>query len=135
MNPFVSGGAIRFIWSDKLDLPEYPTIYITLGTAISTASGELTMDISFQWNGDAITSEQTARVEENIREEMPNLIERFPEPPNNLVVHLFANVFFSSLEGVATDPSGRKLVKFTYALAHPCLREYFYLGQSCSNES
>jgi hypothetical protein len=92
------------------------------------------MDISFQWNGDAITSTQTARVEKNIREEMPNLIEQISAPPDSLVVHLFANVFFSSLEGVATDTSGRKLVKITYALEHPCLREYFYLGRSCSNE-
>jgi hypothetical protein len=92
------------------------------------------MNISFQWNGDKITQEQKERVEENIREEMPSLIERFPEPPSDLVVHLFGSVFFSSLEGVATNTDGRKLVKITYALEHPCLREYFYLGQSCSNE-
>lgn len=93
------------------------------------------MNISFQWNGDKITQEQKARVEENIREEMPNLVERFPEPPNDLVVHLHGNIFFSSLEGVATNSAGKTLVKITYSLNHPCLREYFYLGQSCSNES
>ncbi len=92
------------------------------------------MNISFQWNGDKITPEQKVKVEENIREEMPNLIGRFPEPPSELVVHLFGNVFFSSLEGVATNTDGRKLVKITYALDHPCRRDYFYLGQSCSNE-
>ena len=92
------------------------------------------MNISFQWNGDKITPEQKERVEENIREEIPNLIEGFPESPNDLVVHIFGNVFFSSLEGVATNAAGKTMVKITYSLVHPCLREYFYLGRSYSNE-
>lgn len=93
------------------------------------------MIISFQWNGDKITQEQKEKVEENIREEMPGLIERFPEPPNELVVSLFSNLFFSSLEGTAANTFGKALVKITYSLTDPCVREYFYLGRSCSNES
>lgn len=94
------------------------------------------MNISFQWAGHKITPEQKKKVEENIREEMPGLVERFPDPPDELVVSLFHdNPMFSSLAGSAATVAGKTLVKVTYSLTHPCLREYFYLAHSCSNDS
>jgi len=91
------------------------------------------MDISFQWSGSLVTVELKAKVEEDIRKEMPGLIERFPNPPNEFMVSLYLRDSLSNLEG-STTAAGKTLVKITYAITHPCLREYFYLGQSFSNE-
>ena len=68
------------------------------------------MDISFQWSGSLVTVELKAKVEEDIRKEMPGLIERFPNPPNEFMVSLYLRDSLSNLEGSATA-AGKTLVK------------------------
>ena len=94
------------------------------------------MDIkfSFHWSGSPVTAELKEKVEDDIRHEMPGLVDRFPDPPMAFDVSLYLRDPISQLEGEARA-DGKALVKISYSLTHPCLRNYFYLGHSCSNES
>jgi len=94
------------------------------------------MQISFHWDDDtsSITPERRRKIEKDICDEIPDFLQRFPSPPTELLVHIFPDRSRLSLEGAATDAAGETLVKFTYSVHHPCLRSYYYLGYSRSDE-
>jgi len=92
------------------------------------------MKVAFQWGDDTITPERMAKVENDIRVEIPDFLDRFPNPPAELIVHLFPDRPRLSLDGAATNTDGVTLVKLTYAVHHPCMRSYYYLGVSHSDE-
>ena len=94
------------------------------------------MNISFQWDddGNMILPERKEKIEKDIRVEIPDFLQRFPNPPTELLVHLSPDRPRLSLEGAATNADDVTLVKLTYAVHHPCLRSYYYLGSSHSDE-
>ncbi len=94
----------------------------------------MSMNISFQWGDDTITHERKGKIEKDILIEIPDFLERFPNPPTEILVHLFPDRPRLSLEGTATNTDGITLIKFTYAVHHPCMRSYYYLGVSHSDE-
>lgn len=92
------------------------------------------MKISFQWEENTINPEQKKKIENDIHIEIPDFLERFPNPPVVILAHLFPDRQQLSLEGTAINPDGVTLIKFTYAVYHPCARSYYYLGVSHSDE-
>lgn len=90
------------------------------------------MKISFQWGeySDRITPKQKEKIEEGMRTEISNDLEKFKNPPDELLVHLFPDPLCLSLKGTATTTNGATFIKITCSLAHPGARSYDYLGCS-----
>jgi len=84
------------------------------------------MNITFEWNDIALSPEQKARMEGNIRKEMPGL-EVLSNHEEDLTVSLFKKPFLNSLEGAATNTAGEPQVKITHTF-HNGTTSYVFLG-------